>query len=91
MRYVIAYDVAADKRRQKVAELLMGWGRRAQQSVFECELSADDLLQVRRRLEALLELPADRCHVYRLCAECVAVRRVYGDDLEPAWEQVMVL
>jgi CRISPR-associated protein Cas2 len=40
-RYVIAYDIADDGRREDVATLLSGYGPRVQLSVFECDVRAD--------------------------------------------------
>ena len=80
-----------DKRRQRVAECLLGLGRRVEKSVFECELSHEELARVRGNLERLLRVPPDRCHVYRLCAECAAARLAYGGDVEPAWPTVVVV
>ncbi|NJK64957.1 MAG: CRISPR-associated endonuclease Cas2, partial [Synechococcaceae cyanobacterium SM2_3_1] len=37
--YVIAYDISCDRRRRKVSEVLEGYGKRAQYSVFECVIS----------------------------------------------------
>ena len=37
MKYVVAYDIADDHRREDVATLLSGYGPRVQLSVFECE------------------------------------------------------
>jgi len=34
MMYVVAYDIPCNKRRQKVANLLMGYGERVQFSVI---------------------------------------------------------
>ena len=90
MRYVIAYDVSDDRRRARVARFLEGWGRRVQKSLFECDLDRDELEAVIRRLNELLDLREDRCHLYRLCGECVPFRRALGNDLEPEWEGIVV-
>ncbi|NET61636.1 MAG: CRISPR-associated endonuclease Cas2 [Symploca sp. SIO2E6] len=37
--YVVAYDIPDDKRCKKVSDLLEGYGKRVQYSVFECVLS----------------------------------------------------
>ena len=37
--YVISYDIAGDKLRNKIAKVLLGYGRRVQYSVFECRIS----------------------------------------------------
>ena len=49
-RYLIAYDVSDDKRRNAIFKALMGNGDHVQYSVFLCELSAVEL----QRLEGLL-------------------------------------
>jgi CRISPR-associated protein Cas2 len=38
-RYIVAYDVTSDKRRDKVFKVLKGAGARLQFSVFQCDLS----------------------------------------------------
>lgn len=48
--WVVSYDIPDDKRRRKVAKLLEGYGRRAQYSVFECDISEEK----REKLETLL-------------------------------------
>jgi|GEM_PF-2552221 len=48
--YVVAYDIADDRRRRRVAKITEGLGHRAQQSVFLTELSVADLESARRRL-----------------------------------------
>lgn len=83
MRYIIAYDITDDIRRSKVARFLEGWGRRVQKSLFECDLSAEELEKVRGRLREMLVLPEDRGHIYRLCGECAPKRLVLGEELEP--------
>lgn len=91
MKYVIAYDIADDGRRQRVARFLEGWGRRIQKSVFECDLSGEELQQVYDRLACLLVLAEDRCHLYRLCGECAPRRLALGRDLESRWEGGLVV
>jgi CRISPR-associated protein Cas2 len=49
-RYLIAYDIAEDKRRNAVFELLMSNGDHVQYSVFLCELNARELAVVKGEL-----------------------------------------
>lgn len=51
--YVLAYDVADDRERARVAKLLAGYGVRAQKSVFECRLSHASRETLIRRIESL--------------------------------------
>lgn len=54
---LVAYDVADDRLRQRLARLLEGYGTRVQQSVFECPLRAAERDALLRRLREVL--PAD--------------------------------
>ena len=64
--YVIAYDIPDDRRRTKVHQILMGFGKWTQYSLFECFLSKTELRAVtgkagrapggERRQRALLPL-----------------------------------
>lgn len=82
MKYTVAYDIADDRRRLRIAKFLEAWGRRVQESVFECNLSADELQSVYDRLKELVNTERDRCHIYRLCGECAPKRLVLGAELE---------
>ncbi len=48
--YLIAYDIAHDRRRRRVAKLLAGVGRRIQESLFEARLDCDQIAELRERL-----------------------------------------
>ncbi len=73
MPTVIAYDIAEDRRRQKVARLLADHGgTRIQFSVFELELSPDRLRDLQLRLAALIRPARDRLHFYPVCRACFA-------------------
>lgn len=48
--YVVSYDIADDKRRDKVFGTLKGFGNHAQQSVFVCDLDSKELVRLRRQL-----------------------------------------
>lgn len=45
-RFLVAYDIADDKRRNQVFKTLYGYGDHAQYSVFFCELSQQELVRV---------------------------------------------
>jgi len=48
--YIIAYDIADNKRRLRVAKTLESWGYRIQESVFQLRLDSATLARVRARL-----------------------------------------
>jgi len=92
MRYVIAYDISDDHRRNRVFKFLKNWGRRVQESVFECDLSKEELTEVTARLKEWMNASEDRCHIYRLCADCISHRFIIAlGDIEPEWTRTIVV
>lgn len=67
MRYVIAYDIADDHRREDVATLLSGFGPRVQLSVFECDVaSRPDAAALQAKLRELIDPVEDQVRMYPL-------------------------
>lgn len=66
---VIAYDIPDDRRRNRVAKLLEGYGERVQDSVFECWLDADQLRTLQRRLRKRIDPAQDKLRYYSLCGK----------------------
>ena len=91
MQYVSAYDIVADGRCKIVAQFLEGWGRRVQKRVFECELSHNEKEKVYARIKEMLKSCEDRCHLYRICGECVPHQLTVGAAMEPGCKEVLVI
>jgi len=67
MLYLIAYDIADDRRREDVATVLSGYGPRVQLSVFECELrSRREAAALRAKLRTLIDAVEDQVRIYPL-------------------------
>lgn len=64
MIYIIAYDIADNKRRLDVAKTLESWGYRIQESVFQLHVDTATLARVRARLAALIFDAEDVIHIY---------------------------
>ncbi len=77
MRTVLAYDVAEDRKRQKLSELLLDYGDRVQKSVFEADLDPEALKEVLARATKYLS-EEDSLRAYPLCSACAARREVRG-------------
>ena len=69
--YVIAYDIPDDRRRTKVHQILMGFGKWTQYSLFECFLSKKELLLLQVKLAEHLVAKEDSVRFYPLCANCI--------------------
>jgi CRISPR-associated protein Cas2 len=63
---IISYDVVSDKRRNKVAKCLLGYGNRVQYSVFECYLEGEVFAKLLAELRELIDINTDSVRFYRL-------------------------
>jgi CRISPR-associated protein Cas2 len=59
-RYLVTYDIADPKRLRRVFRLMCGYGEHLQFSVFECDLSSRERMQLETELMAVLDLRADQ-------------------------------
>lgn len=73
MTYVVVYDIADDAIRTRVASLLAGYGRRVQESVFECVVDDErDLEGLTECLGCVLADPDNgQIRLYRVCGTCL--------------------
>lgn len=87
--HIIAYDIPDDKRRARIHKLLCGFGKWTQYSLFECFLSARELVQMRERLHRAINVEQDSIRIYTVCAACVKQAETIGS--EPPQEPVAYL
>lgn len=66
LSYIIAYDITCDRRRKKVSDLLEGYGKRVQYSVFECVLTAAQFYELKKRLKKRIKPEEDNLRFYPL-------------------------
>jgi CRISPR-associated protein Cas2 len=71
MLTLISYDIVDTKRRTKVMQLLKGYGRPVQRSVFECPLSGQELIALAAELTAIIDGTTDSVRCYPLDAAAV--------------------
>ena len=67
MLWVIAYDIADDRRRTNVFDRLAESGFHVQYSVFECRLSPGELKCLRTELLALVDTSEDALAWFPVC------------------------
>jgi CRISPR-associated protein Cas2 len=75
--YLVTYDIVCNKRRQKVSDLLCGYGRRVQYSVFECVLSGSKYQELRDRLRRHIK-DEDSIRFYPLSGHTLGQIEVWG-------------
>ena len=58
--YLVTYDICEAKRLRRVYRVMLGYGEHLQYSVFRCELSAQELVEVRARLGEIIHHGQDQ-------------------------------
>ena len=58
--FLVAYDVADDKRRTKIFKKLKGYGEGIQYSLFRCALTPSERLRMRAEMWDLIDHTTDR-------------------------------
>lgn len=58
--YVVTYDISEAKRLRRVYRILLGYGEHLQYSVFRCELSAQEVVELRGRLTDVIHHHQDQ-------------------------------
>ncbi len=76
--YVVVYDVSCNRRRKKVADVLEGYGRRVQFSVFECCLEAKKYQELKRKLGRYVKLPEDSVRFYPMSSHTRDQVEIWG-------------
>ena len=84
MQYVVCYDVSDDMRRGRLANVLLDFGVRVQESVFVAHLDDELALRMKERIASAVNLDFDRVHVFPLCALCEAKVWVVGRSVTTA-------
>jgi len=65
-RYLVGYDIANDRRLQRVGKTMKGWGYRIQYSVFLCDLNGIELVGMRQDLKSLMNEREDSVFIVDL-------------------------
>ena len=78
--YLITYDIHCNNRRKKVSDLLEGYGRRVQYSVFECVLIPQKYKELKRRLLPHIDCQTDSLRFYPLSAHTLGTVDVWGGN-----------
>ena len=58
--YIVSYDVSSPRRLRRVFKLMRGHGDHLQLSVFRCELTSRELMELRAKLGALIHNGEDQ-------------------------------
>ncbi|GAB6887056.1 CRISPR-associated endonuclease Cas2 [Desulfothermus okinawensis JCM 13304] len=82
MNVVITYDISDNKVRTKFHHLLKNLGYNIQKSVFECDMSEYDLIQIRKFCVQYLDVETDSVRIYKICSDCLDKAQVQGTTIK---------
>jgi CRISPR-associated protein Cas2 len=71
MLVLVVYDIADDRRRLKLSNFLEGYGRRVQESVFECFLELEKMPKLYELVKRRIQLPDDNVRFYWISADAL--------------------
>ena len=81
MLTLVVYDIADNRRRNKLAKFLEGYGRRVQESVFECFLSLDEMQRLHQQIERRVKRDEDNVRFYWIPPGAVSKSLTIGSPL----------
>lgn len=84
MLILVSYDVPDDRRRTRLATALLDFGQRVQWSVFEAELTSEQVARLEARVLREIEPAEDNVRIYVVCGECRRRVRLLGVGSPPA-------
>ncbi len=64
MKYLVVYDVADSKRRNKLFKLLLGYGINVELSVFELELDKKSLNHLKSQIREIINPKQDVVYIF---------------------------
>jgi CRISPR-associated protein Cas2 len=80
MYLVVSYDIRDDRRRTRVHQTLKNFGERVQYSVFECDLTKEQILRLQHIVKKIIDADADdSVRYFFLCDSCKGkIERIGG-------------
>jgi CRISPR-associated protein Cas2 len=91
MRYIVCYDLSDDRRRQRLVDVLLDYGKRVEESVFECTLEAPLAARMIDAIHKVVDTGEDKVLVYRLCENCAEKALVIGPVGRPQDAEFYIL
>jgi CRISPR-associated protein Cas2 len=87
----VCYDIADDRRRQRLSDVLLDFGTRVQESVFQCLVEPSLAEEMMTRIERAIEQNTDKVHVLAMCDNCAGRIVTYGIAHQAADPEYFIL
>lgn len=91
MTSIVCYDIADNRRRDRLAEALKDFGRRIQESVFWVHLDDELYQRMTERIGKEIDIASDTVHIIPVCAACEAKVEILGQAIRPSEEQFYIV
>ena len=85
------YDIADDRRLQRLSDVLLDFGTRVQESVFQCRIEPSLAEEMLARIRRTIEETTDKVHVLALCDACGGRVAHYGIAQEASDPEYLIL
>ena len=89
--FLLAYDIADNKRRAKIAKLMESMGERVQGSVFEAWLTPAEMQKIVTRSEKFMKMAEDSLRIYTVCEACRPRLKTLGQGKPTPPPAVMII
>ena len=91
MLYAICYDIADDKRRHRIADILLGYGERVQYSVFEADIDPSQMEILQKQVRREMDENCDSLRIYFLCETCREKIAIFGTGQITDYPDVVIV
>jgi len=81
MNMIIAYDIAHPKRLTRVAKIIMDYGYRVQKSIFEVTVDDRRFIEMKSRIDDVIEPAEDGVKFFPLCEKCAGTLENIGNGI----------
>ncbi len=92
-RFLVTYDISDEKRLRKIFRVLQDFGDHIQYSVFVCELSSQELVNLKRALNPVIHHRDDQVLFFALGSASVGIEmkvESMGRDFQPRCRTIVV-
>lgn len=80
MLVLVIYDIPDDQRRLRLSNFLEGYGRRVQESVFECFLNLNEMKQLHERVKKRVNAKEDNVRFYWIPVDALPRTLTIGSE-----------
>jgi len=78
MKLLVSYDIADDRRRNRISQILLDYGQRVQESVYWIEAEGALVGRMRERLRETVDSETDSVWILFLCEACIGKLEILG-------------